>query len=269
MKDKGHWIKHPLHPTRARLQGQTLTLEQTLSRRLRVGPLLSTAVMALLERYTSWDGDEDNDTFWSVAFTVMGDWDARARGPLELVRGGDGRPGLRRGRKEGRIRHDLACAWRGTRQAEPWLDTSSTGVIPLVLHYQPVADLYPALWAEVRAMAQEALERLAGRRAYQLARVLGALGEPGPHCAWCGSQEQLTFDHGHSLDKGGHPWGDNLLTACRACNQRKGALALEQWLAQSPPPTEPARVQRAWESLGSPRPALTVPLWPPGQRPAP
>jgi hypothetical protein len=263
--DEG-WVAHPMHPTRARLSGEWLVLEQRVSRRLRVGPLLSAAVMVLLERYTSWDGDEDNDTFWGVAFAVMGDWPAQEKGLLQLVRGGDGRPGLRRKRKPARIQQDLAAAWRGTARAAPWLDVGSTGVVPLVLHYQPVAERYPEIWAEVRAMVTEALTRLEGRSAYQLARVVGALPPLGPRCAWCGSPEALTFDHAQPLEQGGHPWGDNLLTACRPCNLRKGATPLRRWLegAQS---ADPEAIQRAVAVLDGERPALAVPPRPPARAP--
>ncbi len=252
------WVSHPLHPTRACFDGKKLILEQEVSTRFRVGPLLSTAVMAWLTRYTSWDGDEDNKTFWSVALTVMGDWDAKTQGLLQLVRGGDGRPGLRRKRKPGRIQNDLSVAWRGSRSTAAWLDVSTTAVIPLTLHYKPVAADYPKLWKEILTMNRAALMSLEGRSAYQLARVLNVLPEMEDSCIWCGATQNLTFDHAQPLDAGGAPWGDNLLTACQDCNQRKAAITLEDWLHRGHTPQNAAAVQRAIHAIGKPRPPLEI-----------
>jgi hypothetical protein len=256
--DAEGWMRHPLHPTRARFDGQRLVVEQQTPRALRIGPLLSAAVMAWLTKRTSWDADDDTATFWGVAFAVMGDWPVRELGMLQLVRGGDGKPGLRRKRKPARIQHDLSSAWRGTRKQAPWLDLSTTGVVPLVLHYQQVAQEEPALWGEVQQMAEAALGRLEGRSAYHLARVLDLLPPLAARCAYCGAQEaEMTFDHAHPLEAGGAPWGQNLVTACRACNQRKGATPLEAWL-EGRALHDPAAVEAARATLGAPRPALLV-----------
>ncbi|MDV6373087.1 HNH endonuclease [Deinococcus arenicola] len=41
-------------------------------------------------------------------------------------------------------------------------------------------------------------------------------------CQYCGASEELTMDHVMPRSRGGrHNW-DNVVTACRACNQRKG-----------------------------------------------
>jgi len=41
-------------------------------------------------------------------------------------------------------------------------------------------------------------------------------------CQYCGASEELTLDHVMPRSRGGrHNW-DNVVTACRACNQRKG-----------------------------------------------
>lgn len=245
-QDEQGWRRHPLHPTRVQFKDGLLRIEQRVNKRFRFGPILSTAVMSWLDLHTYWDADDDSDLWWSVAFTVMGDWDAIKQGVLQLICGGDGRAGLRRRRKPGRIQHDLARAWRGTRQREPWLDTATTGVIPIVLHYQPLADQHPALWAEVLAMAHDALLKLPGRSAYQLARILHHISEPQGACVYCGDTTHPTFDHAIPLDAGGLPWGDNLVVACLRCNTDKGATPLNEWLTSLRAPLhDPDAVARA------------------------
>lgn len=178
---------------------------------------------------------------------------------LQLVRGGDGRPGLRRGRSSGRVLNDFRAAWRGTRDREPWLDPASTGVIPIVLHYQLVAEDQPALWEEVRAFAQRSLTLLEGRHAYQLARVLGWIPDPVDPCVYCGRADSLTLDHANPLDTGGHPWGANLVSACNRCNTRKGATPLQEWIATLPAVHDPDALTRAASSARGPRPQIMPP----------
>jgi hypothetical protein len=47
-------------------------------------------------------------------------------------------------------------------------------------------------------------------------------------CRYCGSKTQLTFDHVIPRSRGGRTTYDNLVLACRDCNQRKGARTPEQ-----------------------------------------
>ncbi len=254
--DDAGWIEHPLHPTRARLREEVLEIRQSVDRRVRFGPLLSVAVMVWLRQSTSWDGDDDEKIWWSTALTTLGDWPAEELGALQLVCGRDGRPGLRRGRSDGRIAGDLRDAWRGTRVRAPWFDVATTGIIPLVLHYQPVAGLLPRTWDEVTAMATAALAALAGRNAYQLARVLGRISDPEGACVYCGATEDLTWDHAIPLDGDGHPWGANLVPACAHCNTQKGAVALDAWLESLGHVHDRVAVERALATRGTPRPAL-------------
>lgn len=47
-------------------------------------------------------------------------------------------------------------------------------------------------------------------------------------CQYCGSHDDLTLDHVQPRSRGGkHGW-DNVVTACRACNQRKGNRTPEE-----------------------------------------
>jgi 5-methylcytosine-specific restriction endonuclease McrA len=42
-------------------------------------------------------------------------------------------------------------------------------------------------------------------------------------CQYCGSPEDLTIDHVHPRSRGGRHGWDNVVAACRPCNQRKGS----------------------------------------------
>ena len=60
-------------------------------------------------------------------------------------------------------------------------------------------------------------------------------------CQYCGSKsKELTLDHLIPRHRGGrHSW-DNLVSACRACNHRKGGKSLEEArMALRRPPFEP------------------------------
>ena len=45
-------------------------------------------------------------------------------------------------------------------------------------------------------------------------------------CQYCGSGEELTFDHLLPRSKGGETHWDNVVTACSACNVNKGGKCL-------------------------------------------
>jgi 5-methylcytosine-specific restriction endonuclease McrA len=56
-------------------------------------------------------------------------------------------------------------------------------------------------------------------------------------CAYCGEQfpmELLTVDHVQPKMRGGDRSGGNLVTACGACNARKGGLRLADFLRLDP-----------------------------------
>jgi 5-methylcytosine-specific restriction endonuclease McrA len=46
----------------------------------------------------------------------------------------------------------------------------------------------------------------------------------GHKCVYCGSSENLTVDHVRPKSRGGTDTADNLVTACRPCNQAKGSM---------------------------------------------
>lgn len=56
----------------------------------------------------------------------------------------------------------------------------------------------------------------------------------GYRCVYCGlvrTPEDLTLDHVQARSRGGDRSGGNLVTACRACNLRKGRRRVAQFLA--------------------------------------
>ncbi len=59
----------------------------------------------------------------------------------------------------------------------------------------------------------------------------------GQQCAYCGSKESLTIDHVVPRSRGGGSTWDNLITACRSCNSKKGDCLPEE--ANMPLPYKP------------------------------
>jgi 5-methylcytosine-specific restriction endonuclease McrA len=49
----------------------------------------------------------------------------------------------------------------------------------------------------------------------------------GHRCVYCNTTEDLTLDHVHPKSRGGRTSWDNLVTACRRCNAKKGDYTLE------------------------------------------
>jgi 5-methylcytosine-specific restriction endonuclease McrA len=49
-------------------------------------------------------------------------------------------------------------------------------------------------------------------------------------CTYCGSGDALTLDHVKPRCKGGPTNTNNCVTACRACNQAKGSMDVNQFI---------------------------------------
>ena len=54
------------------------------------------------------------------------------------------------------------------------------------------------------------------------------------YCAGVLPREQLSLDHVQPRMRGGDNSPGNLVTACKACNTRKGSLSAWAWLAELP-----------------------------------
>lgn len=60
-------------------------------------------------------------------------------------------------------------------------------------------------------------------------------------CQYCGTTEQLTLDHVLPKSRGGKTTWDNLITACKRCNSRKGDYTPEEArMPLSRPPFKPS-----------------------------
>lgn len=49
-------------------------------------------------------------------------------------------------------------------------------------------------------------------------------------CVYCQSSNNLTIDHVRPKKMGGPTTANNCVTACRACNQAKGSLHIDEFL---------------------------------------
>jgi 5-methylcytosine-specific restriction endonuclease McrA len=60
-------------------------------------------------------------------------------------------------------------------------------------------------------------------------------------CVYCGSKDKttLTLDHVHPRAKGGKDSWENVVTACRRCNNEKADLLIEEWGREHPNPCRP------------------------------
>jgi 5-methylcytosine-specific restriction endonuclease McrA len=50
----------------------------------------------------------------------------------------------------------------------------------------------------------------------------------GHSCQYCGNTRDLTLDHVHPRSRGGKTSWENLVSACKSCNNRKGDLTPEE-----------------------------------------
>lgn len=73
-------------------------------------------------------------------------------------------------------------------------------------------------------------------------------------CQYCGTTNDLTLDHLIPRSKGGKSSWKNLVTACKACNAKKGDNTLEQaGLVLRRPPFKPSYVMFLRDTFGNVR----------------
>lgn len=71
-------------------------------------------------------------------------------------------------------------------------------------------------------------------------------------CQYCGIDRDLTLDHLVPRSKGGKSTWNNLVTACKACNAKKGNYSLEEaGLVLKRPPFKPSYIMFLRNNLGS------------------
>ena len=71
-------------------------------------------------------------------------------------------------------------------------------------------------------------------------------------CQYCGTTNDLTLDHLVPRSKGGKSTWNNLVTACKSCNAKKGNQSLEEaGLVLKRPPFKPSYIMFLRNNLGS------------------
>ncbi|MHB8226695.1 RNA-guided endonuclease IscB [Acidithiobacillus sp.] len=149
-----------------------------------------------------------------------------------------------RRRRRGNLRYRPARFDNRTREAG-WLAPSLQHRVDTVMAW--VERLMR--WAPVTALSQELVRfdtqamqnpEISGTE-YQQGMLLGyeireyLLEKWGRECVYCGAEHTpLEIDHIHPRSKGGSDRVSNLAIACHDCNQRKGNMPVEQFLAKHP-----------------------------------
>ena len=71
-------------------------------------------------------------------------------------------------------------------------------------------------------------------------------------CQYCGTDRDLTLDHLIPRSKGGKSTWNNLVTACKSCNAKKGNYTLEEaGLVLKSPPFKPSYIMFLRNNLGT------------------
>jgi len=74
----------------------------------------------------------------------------------------------------------------------------------------------------------------------------------GHKCVYCGSHEDLTLDHVVPKSRGGRTSWDNLVSACRRCNARKGDYTPEEaYMKMAKKPYQPSFISFIRDLVGT------------------
>jgi 5-methylcytosine-specific restriction endonuclease McrA len=91
--------------------------------------------------------------------------------------------------------------------------------------YRPLSYYPLSLWSWQDTVKSVFLDRVIIVSNYD--RVVRSPSFDKFSCQYCGSREELTFDHLLPRSKGGETNWDNVVTACSTCNVRKGGKLLK------------------------------------------
>ena len=152
--------------------------------------------------------------------------------------------GAFRRRRRGKLRYRPA-RFNNRTKPEGWLAPSLQHRVDTVMAWVERI----CRWAPVTALSQELVRfdtqkmqnpEISGTE-YQQGTLLGyevreyLLEKWGRECVYCGAEHTpLEIDHIHPRSKGGSDRVSNLAIACHDCNQTKGNMPLEQFLAKAP-----------------------------------
>ncbi|HEY8415284.1 MAG TPA: RNA-guided endonuclease IscB, partial [Thermaerobacter sp.] len=137
---------------------------------------------------------------------------ANRRPPQCWVCGRNARPGT------DSCRHHRGTPRTGLPRAAPWLPLRRVTVEVGRFDLQKLRD---------PDIGGEAYQR--GPRYGHDSTLAALVAAYGPRCAYCGGPGPLTIDHVVPRSRGGTNAWENLLPACRACNQAKGNRTPEEW----------------------------------------
>lgn len=154
------------------------------------------------------------------------------------------RSAMRRRRRTANLRH-RAPRFDNRRRQDGWLAPSLQHRVDTTMAW--VQRL--CRWAPITAISQELvrfdMQRMQNPEIsgveYQQGTLAGfelkeyLLAKWNRRCAYCGAEHvPLEVDHIHPRSKGGSDRVSNLTLACAPCNQSKGALPVEEFLAKKP-----------------------------------
>ena len=211
--------------------------------RLKLDPGSKTTGLALVREKETVDGSTGEVL---RALTVLMLLELKHRGH-EIRDALTSRRAFRR-RRRGKLRYRPARFDNRTR-ADGWLAPSLQHRVDTTLAWvNKLMRLAPvtALSQELVRFDTQAMQNpeISGTE-YQQGTLLGyevreyLLEKWGRECVYCGAeQSQLEIDHIHPRSKGGSDRVSNLTIACHDCNQSKGNMPLEQFLAKDPKASE-------------------------------
>ncbi len=207
---------------------------------LKLDPGSKTTGMALV-----MEGRTGRKCIWGAELTHRG-----AAIKMKLI----ARRALRSSRRSRKLRHRPARFLNRTKPAG-WLPPSLMHRVLTIISWARRLDRLTMLdsfsMELVSFDAQKMINPDIQRQDYQKGTLFGTevraylLHKWDGKCAYCGKEGKLEVEHVHPRSKGGSNSVNNLVVACRPCNEKKGNKSLAEFLAK-----KPAQLKRVQDELG-------------------